>query len=140
MTDMVSQFGQFLSNNTDVAIDSIAAVTGIDKNTVTIGTAVLTTLGAVAVGTALTFKYGETCRKKLPRNTNNATPNQTPVLSPALDGGVPEEVTPIDEQNATQQLASSVESGDENSSSSIGERVGRGELARDVKQRQKTYK
>lgn len=151
MTDMVVQLGQFLYNNTaDAAIEGIAAATGIDKSTVAVGTAVLTTLGAVAGGAALTFKYGDTCRKKLSRN-NSATPTPTvqepqpnpmpenPVTEmPQLGGGETTPnlgATPTDEANATENatLAAVQNVRVDTSLLSIGQRVGSGELKRKCK-------
>lgn len=163
MTDIVSQLGQFLSNNTDTAIEGIAAATGIDKSTVSIGAAAaLTTLGAVAAGTVLAFKYSGAYRKKPIESTNNnpasISQNDTqPVINepkdelqkqeeqtPQLGSGeiISElEATPSDEQNATQVHTTVESSGDSDiPNPSIGERVGQGELTRSAKFGKKTYK
>lgn len=153
MTDMVFQFGQFLYNNTaDVANEAISAATGIDKNTVAIGTGVITALGTIAASTALTFKYGDTCRKKLSRNNattvtptaqNDDQPQPTQTISPQepnLGGGAEGEqpelgATPTDEANATEHAHSAAENDAE---LTIGQRIEN--LGRNARNGRKVYK
>lgn len=149
MTDMVFQFGQFLYNNTaDVAIEGVAAVTGIDKSTVALGT--------VAVGTALTFKYGDQCRKKLSRNSKDTTVTptpekiqpveQTPAKTEQLTGGGEQPelgAIPTEEANATENAhEAAVHNGNvpTTPSSTIGQRINGGELERKARSGIKIYK
>ncbi len=157
MTDMVFQFGQFLYNNTaDVAIEGVAAVTGIDKSTVALGTGVVTALGTVAVGTALTFKYGDQCRKKLSRNSKDTTVTptpekiqpveQTPAKTEQLTGGGEQPelgAIPTEEANATENAhEAAVHNGNvpTTPSSTIGQRINGGELERKARSGIKIYK
>lgn len=152
MTDMFSGLGQLLYNNTaDIAITGVATVTGMDKSTVQIGAAVVTGLALTAGGAALTFKYSDTCRKKLSRN-NSATTTPTvqdPQPNPSVDSEIPQlgggETTsnpsamPTDEANATEN-ATSAATPDGNGNDSIGQRVKQGGFERKARSGIKIYK